>query len=69
MLSITRFQKILTGLFNNLCLSQVKEQLSENLLYDNASPESFVCKGELFLFTDHRLIIENGSDRFGSFLN
>ena len=44
-------------MFTSLCLSQVKEQLFDNLAYNSANPESFVLDGNLFVFTHNKSFI------------
>ena len=47
-------------LFEILCFYHVIEQLPENLLihiFPLSNPPSFVCEGQLFAFTHHRLLI------------
>lgn len=48
-------------IFTNLCLSQVKEQLTENLIYCSANPTSFICNGQLFSYIHNRSIIPDDS--------
>ena len=57
MIRLTKFPKAAIGLFNNLCLSQVKDQLFENLLYCNSNPPGFVFEGQLFAFADNCFIL------------
>lgn len=44
-------------IFTRLCLSQVKEQLPENLMYFGSNPISFICKGHLYCFLDNLSLI------------
>lgn len=44
-------------IFTKLCLSQVKEQLTENLIYTVLNPESFTSNGQLYSFTDNESVI------------
>jgi len=46
-------------IFTNLCLSQVKEQLTENLLYFNPNPPSFIYNGHLFTFSPNQTFISS----------
>ena len=36
---------------NFLCLNQVKDQLSSNLIYNNSNPISFIYNTQLYAFT------------------
>ena len=45
-------------IFTRLCLSQVKEQLPENLIYFVSNPISFICKGHLYSFLDNLSFLE-----------
>jgi len=54
MFRLTRFPKTAIEICTSLCLSQVKEQLIENLIYFNNNPQSFIYNGELFAFTNNR---------------
>ena len=44
-------------IFINLCLSQVKEQLTENLIYSIFNPQSFICDGHLYSIVHNRSVI------------
>lgn len=44
-------------LFTNLCFSQVKEQLPENLMRFYSNPPSFIYNGQLFAFTPNESFI------------
>jgi len=54
MFRLTKFPKTAIEICTSLCLSQVKEQLIENLIYFNNNPQSFIYNGELFAFTSNR---------------
>ena len=47
------------GMFTSLCLSQVKEQLTENLQYYNPNPPSFICGGDLFVVSPNESFIKD----------
>ena len=47
----------LIRIFTRLCLSQVKEQLTENLIYTVLNPESFICNGHLYCFIHNKSVI------------
>ena len=54
-------------IFTDLCLSQVKEQLTENLTYFNANPPSFILDGNLFAYTINQSFLNPESlNNFGS---
>ena len=48
-------------IFSKLCLSQVKEQLTENLVFGVSNPPSFVYNGQLFSYIHNRSIILDDS--------
>ena len=54
MFLLTTFPKKAIQICESLCLSQVKEQLIENLIYFNNNPQSFIYNGQLFAFTNNR---------------
>lgn len=54
---MTNLQNSVVDLFKDLCLSQVKEQLTENLIYFNPNPTSFICNGHLFAITSNKAFI------------
>ncbi|MEO6547501.1 MAG: hypothetical protein ABIN94_05855 [Ferruginibacter sp.] len=47
----------LIQIFNKLCLSQVKEQLTENLVYTLANPQSFTLYGHLYTYIPYSSVI------------
>lgn len=50
-------------IFTSLCLSQVKEQLPENLIYFTTNPVSFICNSHLYCFISNLcLILDEGLD-------
>ena len=54
-------------IFTDLCLGQVKEQLTENLTYLNTNPPSFILDGNLFAYTINQSFINKESlNDFGS---
>ena len=54
-------------IFTDLCLSQVKEQLTGNLTYFNTNPPSFILAGNLFAYTINQSFINSESlNNFGS---
>ena len=57
-------------IFTSLCLSQVKEQLTENLVQYSPNPASFICDGQLFSFVHNRsLILDESLAQYGINLN
>jgi hypothetical protein len=44
-------------IFTSLCLSQVKEQLPENLMYFGINPVSFIYDSDLYSFIHNKSII------------
>ena len=57
-------------IFTRLCLSQVKEQLTENLVQYSPNPASFICDGQLFSFVHNRsLILDESLAQYGINLN
>lgn len=57
-------------IFTSLCLSQVKEQLTENLIYCNSNPSSFIHEGHLYSFVQNRsLILDDSLVEYGINLN
>lgn len=58
MFKLTIYPGAAISLFTSLCLSQVKEQLPENLVYFNTNPESFIWNGELYVHTHNQTIID-----------
>lgn len=49
----------LVDIYSTLCLSQVKDQLLENLVYITPNPPSFVYNGHLFVYTTNKAIMES----------
>ncbi|MDO9375968.1 MAG: hypothetical protein V4725_11565 [Bacteroidota bacterium] len=47
------------GIFTSLCLSQVKEQLTENIHYYTPNPPSFICDGHLFVVAPAETFIKD----------
>ena len=68
MFSFKKFPQAAMNMFTSLCLSQVKEQLPENLIYFNGNPKSFVHNGHLFVFDDNRAFYadESFDNRFSN---
>lgn len=57
-------------IFTSLCLSQVKEQLTENLIYSGINPPSFICEGHLYSFIHNKsLILDESLAEYGIDLN
>lgn len=59
MFRFSNYPNTVVGMFTTLCLSQVKEQLPENLVYLNGNPPSFMMNGHLFAFTDNQTFISS----------
>lgn len=57
MYNLTKSPKALLNIFTTLCLSQVKEQLNENLVFGVSNPPSFVYNGQLFSYIHNRSVI------------
>ena len=57
-------------IFTSLCLSQVKEQLTDNLILYRTQPTSFICDGDLFTFIHNRsIILDESLAEYGVNLN
>ncbi len=57
-------------IFTSLCLSQVKEQLTENLIYFGTNPSSFICGGHLYSYIQNRsIILDESLSEYGINLN
>ncbi len=57
-------------IFNSLCLSHVKEQLTENLSHFNDNPASFISNGHLYAFAPNRsFILDESLIQYGIDLN
>lgn len=70
MYNLTKSPKALFRIFTSLCLSQVKEQLTENLVYSTSNPTSFMCDGQLFSYVPNRsLIVDESLSEYGIELN
>ena len=61
MYNLAKSPKALLNIFKTLCLSQVKEQLTENLVFGVSNPPSFVYNGQLFSYIHNRSIILDDS--------
>jgi hypothetical protein len=61
MFRLRKFPKTAIEICTTLCLSQVKEQLVENLIYFNGNPQSFIYNGQLFAFTNNRSFFADDS--------
>ena len=59
MLKFTRLPNAVFEMFKSLCLSQVKEQLTENLQFFNPNPPSFICDGHLFVVCPNESFIKD----------
>ena len=57
MYKLAKSPEAIIHIFTRLCLSQVKEQLPENLIYFGSNPISFICKGHLYSFLDNLSLI------------
>ena len=65
MYRFTKSPDSIVQIFTSLCLSQVKEQLPENLIYVGTNPASFICNGHLYSFVHNRsLILDESPDEF-----
>ena len=61
--------KAIVRMFNNLCLSHVKDQLVENLHYFTDNPSSFVLNGQLFVHSHNRsFIVDESLNEYGMYL-
>ena len=70
MYRLIKTPKPLSRFFNNLCLSQVKEQLPENLICYTPNPTSFVYDGHLFFLAHNRsFIMDESLAMYGIHLN
>lgn len=70
MYSLTGSPGAFIQIFTSLCLSQVKEQLTENLHLYNYNPTSFTCNGQLFSCIANRsAIIDESLTEYGINLN
>ena len=70
MYRLTKSNVAIIRIFTSLCLSQVKEQLPENLIYFTSNPASFICDGELFSFIPNRsLVLDESLTEYGINLN
>ena len=57
-------------IFNNLCLSHVKEQLTENLTYFGYNPGSFICDGQLYTIAPNKsFILDESLSQYGININ
>lgn len=57
-------------IFTSLCLSQVKDQLTENLLCSGSNPTSYIFNDHLFSFIPNRsLILDESLVDYGINLN
>ena len=61
MRKLTHSPNAIIQIFNSLCLSQVKEQLIDNLACSTSNPESFVLNGNLFAFNHNKSFIVDES--------
>jgi hypothetical protein len=65
MYRLTKSPDAIVQIFTSLCLSQVKEQLPENLIYIGINPASFICNGHLYSFIHNlSLILDESLDEF-----
>jgi hypothetical protein len=65
MYRLTKSPDSIVQIFTSLCLSQVIEQLPENLIYTGTNPASFICNGQLFSVIHNRsLILDESLDEF-----
>lgn len=51
MKGLNEFPDWACDLFVVLCFHQVRDQISENLIYHKSNPPSFICNGQLFAYT------------------
>lgn len=57
-------------IFNSLCLSHVKEQLTENLSWFSNNPTSFICNDQLFTFAHNKsFILDESLTQYGIDIN
>lgn len=61
MRKLTHSPNAIIQIFTSLCLSQVKEQLIDNLACRTSNPESFVLNGNLFVFNHNKSFIVDES--------
>ncbi len=67
---LTKSPYAIVQIFTSLCLSHVKEQLNENLIYGDSNPASFMCDGQLFSFIPNRsLVLDESLTEYGINLN
>ncbi|MCW3092780.1 MAG: hypothetical protein JWP81_3849 [Ferruginibacter sp.] len=60
----------LIQIFTSLCLSHVKEQLTENLIQTRENPTSFAMNGQLFTYIHNRsIILDESLLKYGIELN
>lgn len=70
MSKLTHSPTAIIKIFTDLCLNQVKEQLTENLTYFIRNPESFIHNGDLFTFVNNRsFILDESLAEYGIKLN
>ncbi len=66
MRKFTHSPNAIIQMFTSLCLSQVKEQLIDNLSCSTSNPESFVLNGNLFIFAHNKsFIIDESLENYG----
>lgn len=66
----SRSSNSIVQIFTTLCLSHVKELLTENLVHFNKSSTSFICDGQLFSIADNRsFIVDESLTEYGIKLN
>ena len=65
------FKNLPVSMAKFLCLNQVKDQLSSNLIYNNSNPISFIYNTHLYAFTcNHKIINADVKDAcFNKFCN
>ena len=67
---LAKSPRAIVQIFTCLCLSQVKEQLIENLVYTGRNPVSFILNNELYTFIQNdSLILDVSFAEFETDLN
>lgn len=66
MYSFIKSSDAIFQIFTSLCLSQVKQQLTENLTSCSADPANFTCNGRHFSFIPNKsLILDESLTEYG----
>lgn len=64
---LTKLPNWAVEVFSLLCFQQVKDQLSETIVYQRPNPASFICNGQLYAFAHNQAFITD--EPHGSFIN